>query len=58
MVALGVIELESVAEKLSVGRRRIYDIVNVLESLQVVSKNKASVYTWLGMASLPNRVAQ
>ena len=52
------VELESVAEKLSVGRRRIYDIVNVLESLQVVSKNKASVYTWLGMASLPNRVAQ
>ena len=47
------IELEPVAEQLSVGRRRIYDIVNVLESLNVVSKHKASVYSWLGMDNLP-----
>ena len=47
------IELEPVAEQLSVGRRRIYDIVNVLESLSVVSKHKASVYSWLGMDNLP-----
>lgn len=47
------VELESVANKLGVGRRRIYDIVNVLESLDVVQKDRASSYTWLGLTKLP-----
>ena len=47
------VELESVASQLGVGRRRIYDIVNVLESLDVVQKDKASSYTWLGISKLP-----
>ena len=47
------IELEAVADKLGVGRRRIYDIVNVLESLDVVSKDRSSSYTWLGISELP-----
>ena len=47
------VELEAVASNLGVGRRRIYDIVNVLESLDVVQKDKASSYTWLGISKLP-----
>ena len=47
------VELESVASALGVGRRRIYDIVNVLESLDVVHKDRTSAYTWLGISKLP-----
>lgn len=50
------VELENVATQLGVGRRRIYDIVNVLESLDVVQKDRASAYTWLGISKLPARV--
>jgi len=47
------VELEGVASKLGVGRRRIYDIVNVLESLDVVKKDRTSAYSWLGITELP-----
>ena len=52
------VELEPVAIRLGVGRRRIYDIVNVLESLDVVQKDRASSYTWLGITQLPRCVVQ
>ena len=52
------VELEPVAIQLGVGRRRIYDIVNVLESLDVVQKDRASSYTWLGITQLPQCVVQ
>ena len=51
--AASAVELEGVASTLGVGRRRIYDIVNVLESLDVVQKDRASSYTWLGITKLP-----
>uniref|UniRef100_A0A7S0JAE0 E2F/DP family winged-helix DNA-binding domain-containing protein n=1 Tax=Calcidiscus leptoporus TaxID=127549 RepID=A0A7S0JAE0_9EUKA len=51
------VELEAVAAQLSVGRRRIYDIVNVLESLGVVQKGKSSRYKWLGISTLPSRIS-
>ena len=50
------VELEPVANRLGVGRRRIYDIVNVLESLDVVQKDRASSYTWFGLTQLPRRL--
>mmetsp|Transcript_33918 Transcript_33918/g.56057 ORF Transcript_33918/g.56057 Transcript_33918/m.56057 type:complete len:568 (+) Transcript_33918:39-1742(+) len=53
-----VVELESVADRLGVGRRRIYDIVNVLESLEIVQKGKSSRYNWLGMSRLPMCIQQ
>ena len=50
------IELEAVAPVLGVGRRRMYDIVNVLESLEIVQKDRAA-YRWLGISKLPAALA-
>lgn len=38
---------------LDVEKRRIYDIVNVMEALEAMSKTNKSFYRWHGLAELP-----
>lgn len=44
-----VIALDQVTAELKVERRRIYDIINIMESLGVVSKIKKNLYQWNGL---------
>jgi hypothetical protein len=50
--------LDVVATQLGVERRRIYDIVNVLEGLELIARKAKNRYEWLGYGSLPATLAK
>lgn len=46
------IVVDEAAVKLGVERRRIYDVVNILESICLVCKKHKNTYSWMGMDHL------
>ena len=46
--------VDEAAVDLGVERRRIYDVVNILESIQLVVKKGKNTYSWLGKDYLPD----
>lgn len=44
--------VDTAARDLGVERRRIYDVVNILESIRLVSKEKKNTYKWMGTCQM------
>ena len=41
-----------------INRRRIYDIINVFESLELAGKHSKNLYVWYGIEKLPITLAK
>ncbi|XP_059451972.1 E2F transcription factor-like E2FF isoform X2 [Corylus avellana] len=50
---VGPIELVEAAGKLGVERRRMYDVVNILESIGIIARKGKNQYSWKGFGEVP-----
>lgn len=48
------ISIDSLSIEWQVGRRRIYDIINILEAIDVVSRKCKNTYQWYGLQDIEN----
>lgn len=51
------VSLDSVTTILGVERRRIYDIINILESLGVVFRRGKNHYYWIGLVAISKKIS-
>lgn len=47
-----IISLDACSQTLGVERRRLYDIINILESFSAVSRKAKNSYEWKGLESI------
>lgn len=50
--------LDDVVKALSIGRRRVYDIVNVLESMEMMVRQAKNKYLWFGKSRLESTLTK
>ncbi|XP_041006187.1 E2F transcription factor-like E2FF isoform X1 [Juglans microcarpa x Juglans regia] len=51
-------ELDDAASKLGVERRRMYDVVNILESIRIIAKKGKNQYSWKGFGEVPRALEE
>ncbi|KAB1211667.1 E2F transcription factor-like E2FF [Morella rubra] len=55
---VGTIELDDAASKLGVERRRMYDVVNILESIGIIERKGKNTYSWKGFGEIPRALEE